>query len=522
MTYTPKAYLTYALNSDGDLVHIDSVPNGNNCGCFCPHCKEELCARNNGEKRTHHFAHTSGADCAGAIESALHVMAKKVLQEIKCLQLPNVQKKYIMSTRFGDLDCIYEEQGDLLMFDKIDVECTDIETNLRPDCIGYYGDKKIWIEFKRTHAVDEEKKAKIIAAQIDCIEIDINSCELDYDAVRKFIKDNKTCREWINNTRNKETQIIRISDRNYIKDENGNIVNIRENKIDIDKHSYYCLACGKELFFEKINQQDYYGRHLDDDICCNNEQYLKNAAKEILLNKFNSSEIFEISIPYRIHYKCKLAKQCEFYNNKCTSEGEGRKKYDIIGDWNYNECFKDYKFSDDEHIYDFVIKRLNKTDDSIAININDNYDREANSTNKYRMINIKISNENVLETLQNCAIGKSSFGVEYDFYNFRIKNEENYNSPQKRNIHRFSLLRNGEYKFDSLACTEIKKKDPNSIVEYLFVDINNYLIAKPYSLLRCYAQGRKTSYCAICAYKKMSDDIYKYQKEKHVLSKTNH
>ena len=26
-----KAYLTYALNKDGDLVHIDSVPNGNKC-----------------------------------------------------------------------------------------------------------------------------------------------------------------------------------------------------------------------------------------------------------------------------------------------------------------------------------------------------------------------------------------------------------------------------------------------------------------------------------------------------------
>ena len=43
-----KPYLTYALNKDGDLVHIDSVPNGNKCACFCPHCKSELCAKNGG------------------------------------------------------------------------------------------------------------------------------------------------------------------------------------------------------------------------------------------------------------------------------------------------------------------------------------------------------------------------------------------------------------------------------------------------------------------------------------------
>ena len=43
-----KAYLTYALNKEGDLVHIDGVPNGNECECFCPHCMSELCAKNEG------------------------------------------------------------------------------------------------------------------------------------------------------------------------------------------------------------------------------------------------------------------------------------------------------------------------------------------------------------------------------------------------------------------------------------------------------------------------------------------
>ena len=84
-----KAYLTWALNQEGDLVHVYDVPNGNECGCVCPHCKSVLCAKNggDGERMIHHFAHLSGADCVGAVESALHKMAKDVLSESKCVFL---------------------------------------------------------------------------------------------------------------------------------------------------------------------------------------------------------------------------------------------------------------------------------------------------------------------------------------------------------------------------------------------------------------------------------------------------
>lgn len=48
-------YLKYALNAKGELVHIDSVSNGNDCGCVCPACKKPLQAKNNGTHRTHHL-----------------------------------------------------------------------------------------------------------------------------------------------------------------------------------------------------------------------------------------------------------------------------------------------------------------------------------------------------------------------------------------------------------------------------------------------------------------------------------
>ncbi len=73
--------LTYALNQTGLLVNVDDVPVGNQCGCFCPACKEPLIAKNQGTKREHHFAHQSGTECEYAVESMLHILAKEKIRE---------------------------------------------------------------------------------------------------------------------------------------------------------------------------------------------------------------------------------------------------------------------------------------------------------------------------------------------------------------------------------------------------------------------------------------------------------
>lgn len=75
-----QKHLTHAFNKDGVLVHIDSVPNGIACECFCPVCKQPLVAHQ-GPKEVHHFAHKSDVDCPGAIETTLHLLAKKRIQE---------------------------------------------------------------------------------------------------------------------------------------------------------------------------------------------------------------------------------------------------------------------------------------------------------------------------------------------------------------------------------------------------------------------------------------------------------
>ena len=163
----PKPNLIYALDANGKPVHIDSVPNGFSCGCKCPHCESPLQAKNGGNERAHHFAHKDGADCVGAVESAIHCLAKEILKESFCVNLP--------------------DNAGVLQFDRVDTEKNYPELKLRPDCVGYYGGKYLWIEFKRSHEVDAQKAGKIISARIDCVEIDLNKCEQDKEKLREFI-----------------------------------------------------------------------------------------------------------------------------------------------------------------------------------------------------------------------------------------------------------------------------------------------------------------------------------------------
>lgn len=105
-------YLKYALNAKGELVHIDSVSNGNDCGCVCPACKKPLQAKNNGTHRTHHFAHQPGVDCPTAYESSLHLLAKKKIQEAFYESLViNISFEYKSYCSMNDT-CMYMKYGD--------------------------------------------------------------------------------------------------------------------------------------------------------------------------------------------------------------------------------------------------------------------------------------------------------------------------------------------------------------------------------------------------------------------------
>lgn len=207
--------LKYALNYEGKLVHIDDVETGNNCGCICPACKEPLMAKNRGKIKIHHFAHQSGADCAAAYETILHLLAKEKVQEAflkaETFQIEYDYKSYCIKDReckFYHSNC-YEKLRKKFNLKEYYDSC---EQELAYDNIKRRSDLKIfssqntnrepvYIEFCVTHASEEEKLhsgSKIIECLIEREE-DIDNIVINgfvEDAVDKYSVDNYSFDEY--------------------------------------------------------------------------------------------------------------------------------------------------------------------------------------------------------------------------------------------------------------------------------------------------------------------------------------
>lgn len=496
--------LTYALNKEGILVHVDSVPNGNGCGCICPCCKNELCAKNEGEERIHHFAHLGGADCSGGIESALHLMAKNILQEVKSVRLPAIENI-----------C----ESELLHFDEVDVEVYDEGTSLRPDCIGRYGDKIIWIEFKRTHAVDKKKKGKIISKRIDCIEIDLNGCDLTPEKVKNLLLNQKEKRIWIYNSEHQFSYTKKVNSsiqdrcyngdyyheerkeyydyrvkRTYAIDENNQLAQLDKiEEIDMNAHNYFCLGCGKEVGINVNSDGNYFFTHIEKNVDCNDENYLVEAAKEILYDNFCSSEKFEIAIN-RTHV-CRNYADCKLYleDECCTNKPE---TFDLktLG---YNCCEKDKMVQETNfHLY---LSRQGGVDCGIGIIIKTR-DNGIIVSSSRRMIEITVIHERDLNSLR--------YNNLKEFYNYKTSNfKANIffdidSSSIIRNIPTFILYPSGKSHVIETSCRRTStKKSSNTITLFLAnfdYDFHPRNDAYSLGLLYCHRKGIKACYCSIC------------------------
>lgn len=84
------ANLIYGLDANKRMVHIGTVPNGLDCECTCANCRQRLVAKNNPENTNAlHFAHYSGSECASALETMLHQLAKQIICDHNYITLPD-------------------------------------------------------------------------------------------------------------------------------------------------------------------------------------------------------------------------------------------------------------------------------------------------------------------------------------------------------------------------------------------------------------------------------------------------
>jgi len=179
---------------DGKLVDISSVKSGLACNCICPSCEQRLVAKK-GEFNQHHFAHHNTIECEGAVETALHIYAKNILDKHKRMVLPPV----------------YLNNSDKLIFPATEVTFEKIVLEKRlnqiiPDLIVFIKGKPLLIEIAVTHFVDKFKESKIFELGYSVIEIDVKGLlNAAYDRIfeyrdfEKLLIEETNFKRWVNN-----------------------------------------------------------------------------------------------------------------------------------------------------------------------------------------------------------------------------------------------------------------------------------------------------------------------------------
>lgn len=197
---TASIPMTFA-DHEGQLVHIDEVPNGLACGCRCPGCGERMVAKQ-GPKTVHHFAHEGGSDCAGGLQTALHRAAKAILSQEKHMLLPELK---VFEAAKDGAGRSHEASRSIapkkVAFDEV-IEETRFGSVV-PDIVGKIGDRTLLVEVAVHHFVDEAKLAKLREAGAACVEIDLSGMAdgWSWASLRSALVDGVEGKAWIHNPR---------------------------------------------------------------------------------------------------------------------------------------------------------------------------------------------------------------------------------------------------------------------------------------------------------------------------------
>lgn len=217
-----------------NIIHISELKKekkGYDYKCYCCSCNEKLTPRL-GNKNAWHFAHKSET-CNNALETGLHIMAKKILNERKQIKLPNLsinkdenllERKdfiYSSSSKSRRTECILihdenfnheyidvDYEYEIVCKSKIySFEAANVENRLNdivPDVILYKNGKPLLVEIAVTHFIDNEKKNKINDMKLSTIEIDLsqynrNFINMTVEELEKIIIEDSENKKWIYN-----------------------------------------------------------------------------------------------------------------------------------------------------------------------------------------------------------------------------------------------------------------------------------------------------------------------------------
>ena len=161
--------LAFGEAPDGRMVSIADVPSGKACGMVCPGCRAPLSAKK-GAVIAHHFAHEANGVCSVAYETMVHKLAKQIISDEGRVHLPKLEVEVAGLRRE-----VYPASW--LAFDRVELEVW--QGGIRPDIVGYKGDRPLAVEVLVTHACSQEKIALVQARQAAMIEVDLSAVPRD-------------------------------------------------------------------------------------------------------------------------------------------------------------------------------------------------------------------------------------------------------------------------------------------------------------------------------------------------------
>lgn len=154
-----------------------NVPSGLACACVCPGCGATLVAKKGKEKRWH-FSHLNvrpGESCA---ESAIHAAAKQILLEHGALMAPefaiDVSARTVQGRELYEHEVLSPVR--LVRFDRTVPEVTI--GDVRPDIVGYRGERRLLVEMYFRHRVDKFKREKLVRLGLPVLEIDLSNLDV--------------------------------------------------------------------------------------------------------------------------------------------------------------------------------------------------------------------------------------------------------------------------------------------------------------------------------------------------------
>ena len=300
-----KVQLEYGLRGDKVIFvsELTDLERGKACNCICPVCRKQLVAKL-GSHNQWHFAH-DGAECnlVAAQQTALHMLAKEIIESSKKLLFPGIS---IKKDDYCDDIEDYRVQAKIppsIGYRKSSVvNCDSVSlekkiSSIVPDIIVTAKGRKCLIEVAVTHFVDEEKEQKIKEIGLPLFEIDLSNLynsEFSREELAEEVLFNPSNRTWIFNPRYDDAE-------RWAKEKYSKIIQSAEEEVkrQDEKESFRAIRKQqrREIGEKRIKDIFELDNYQKTDVALENEEKAAKHLKQLHMKTDIDKPPFFLNIP---------------------------------------------------------------------------------------------------------------------------------------------------------------------------------------------------------------------------------